>query len=342
VKTLTRTLIAIVAAGALSACGGGGSSQPTPVSVPTAASSAGSSSQNKTPLGYATLTLKGSPNFHTASASKRGAKSARRGPAYVNSNALYLDVFVVSNGIVSHVVDSTSGPNVTLANPDGSQTLSIPIFTQGTSSVVAYETDSAFATYGNVLSVGETEVTGYTPGSTIQLAMTMQMNANQMGVMSDPNNANFDAVTQGVGGQTPWTEACNTSNFYFFSADINGGFVSNVSGILPAGAGGTALPYVTGTNAFGVNPAPTLSQGAGIGGAYSVNFNAGTVLRVFLRATNPAYDLASSVFQNGAYPGLSAVTASGIDPNLNNALYSIYILGSPTPITGFDITYNGC
>lgn len=313
----TAVLFAVLLAG----CGGGGSAA-SPVSPVTTASAAPKGS----PIATASLTLKLPAGFHTARIpAKTGTSSTARRPAYVNATTgKYLDVWVVNGGAATHVIDSSGGSNVSVVG-GGSQTLSIPLYSTSQNQIVAYERDQPYNNPGNLLAIGETDFGGITAGSAPQVALTMQMNAQYIGVMSDPDDLHTDAT---VGPKfASYNSVCSTGNsgsLYFFAADPTGGFVD------AAGAGGVSLPTVTGWSADAGGTGNTFGQGAGVAAASSVTFNnvAGGVT-VRLTASNPAYTLVSGTLAtNGAYPGLQAIYVFGYDYWLTQSLYS-----APSTIT---------
>jgi hypothetical protein len=316
VKLTISNALAVIAAGMLSACGGGGG-QTQPLPLPSVAISG--TSQSRTPVGNVKLTIKPSSNFHTVKRVK--TSSSQRRPAYVNSNGFYIDVWVISSGAATHAVDSTLGSN-TNNNLDGTSTFTIPIFTAtGPSYIVAYETDQSFQNGGNLLAIGESDLQGFPPGSSTQASLTMLMATRSIGVMSDPNDANLDATTT----LFPFTSLCCSSGVYFFAADAQGGFVGL------AGVGGVSQPIVTSTSVSGV-----LVQNSGVNGGYTLSNNCSGPVNVNLTAGNPAYAIASDTFFNGqSFPGADFLyqNASLTDPSFQSYMSSAFFAGSTISTT---------
>jgi hypothetical protein len=305
VKTFVRNAFAVVAAGALSACGGGSQSKAVP--VPTA--TVNGASQGRTPVGNVTLTIKRNAGFHTAKSVRNSASSKRR-PAYVNSGNFFIDVWVVSGGFAVHAVDSTGGSN-TNGNGDGSSTFTIPVFTAvGPSYIVAYETDQSFQSGGNLLAIGEADLSGLTPGSAPQLSLTMLMYTQHIGVMSDPVDGNGDSTVFATSG-APFTltNSCSPAAAYFFAADAQSGFIDPGSFVNNAGIGGVSQPILTGTSASGI-----VSQSSSASGGYMVYFGScvGGQVNVTLTAANPAYALATDAINSlGSFPGIDYLYQNG-------------------------------
>lgn len=365
-----RFVPALVATAALLAgCGGGGGSQPVAPSSVTAPTSNGSATTNRTAVATATLTIKFSPYFHHASAAQRAAAVKRRGaqmsarpkpaaasrkPAYVNSsNNDFLDVWVVNGSSAYEAVNSGCCGNVNFEsdNGDGSQTLSVPLYSTGGTEIVAFESDEPDGDDGNLLAIGETDIASITPGSAPQINLTMAMNAAYLGIMSDPNDANDDATP----GNTTWgsvpTQSSTTygtyntfcspgqsDNLYFFAADADYDFVDN------AGAGGVDFPTVSGWSSAVQNPANTLQQESGVDAPYYINFNnLSGGLNLNLIATNPAYPYAAdAVNYIGAYPGIDFLynnAFGGYDSDVYYWFdyYGIYYYG-PTLSTNLLVT----
>jgi hypothetical protein len=325
---MRHVLPALISAALLAGCGGGGSAVNTAGPMP--AQAANGTSSNRTPIATATLTLKFSPNFHTAKTAinrKTGSGAARK-PAYVNSNSNYLDIWVISGGTPVHVVNTFSSPPNVTGSADGSQTLSIPLFSAAASQIVAFEADQPDGTPGNLLAVGEADIAAIAPGSAPQIALTMSMNARNLGVMSDPDDANGDATVSSTYNTFNGTCVSPISSpRYFFAADAENGFIDL------AGAGGTSLPTVTTWTSQASNPIDTLTQGPGVNGAYSANINnvndlsLGIVIN--LSAVNPAYALANdALFGLGVYPGIDFMVSSFNDDQFSLNMRSIFFAGS--------------
>lgn len=337
---IRRGLTALTGSALLAGCGGGGSAPSAPLPLATTGAITGGASQSRTPVATASLTLKFPAGFHTAksSAIARTSASASRKPAYVNSNPKYLDVWVLANGTATHVVDSSGGSNV-IATPDGSQTFSIPLYSYNTNQIVAYESDQQDGAFGNLLSLGEADLGSFSPGSAPQIALTMLMFAQYIGIMSDPNNGNFDA-TVNPSFNAPGCSVSTAGPYYFFTADADMGFVD------AAGAGGVSSPLVSGWTADPGGTGNSISQASGVNGGYNVVFNStsgGVTIR--LTAPNLAFAIASNVFNNGGslYPGVYALyNASNYDASFNSQLYTQLYLAGPTVSAAIDVVLGGC
>lgn len=346
-----RRLASVAAAVFLAGCGGGGSGSVAPAASPTTNNpttakapapktgpTATPANANRTAVATGNLTITFPAGFHHATSS-----STARKPAYVNPGPFYLDVWVVNGTNATHVVDSSGGSNVNSGN-GGLQTLSVPLFSSGVNQIVAYETTNAFGSYNELLAIGEADINSVTAGSSPQITLTMQMNAQRIGVMSDPDDANNDAVTgstyysYGAYCVTPFT----ISPLYFFAADLSGGFVD------VGGVGGTTQPTVVNVVSDNPNYANTLGQSPGVGGAYNVTVNDPSLsgVSVTLGATNPAYPIGYNVVSTGypdggSYPGLATMYYYTYDYYLNyNLYYSLYSQYQNSPPGGITNTIN--
>lgn len=341
-----QSFAAIAALAILAGCGGGGGgSVPKPASSPTAVAG---SSNGRTPVATATLKVKFSAAFQTAkragsAATKAPAKAAAgttRKPAYVNSNANYLDVWVVGGGTAVHVVDSSVGGSNIAATADGSQTFSIPLYSYNNNQIVAFEADAPDGSFGHLLAVGEADLATFAPGTAPQIGLTMLMNAQYIGIMSDPNNGNGDAQV-GSPFLLPNSNICtsedSSGSLYLFAADAGTGFVNL------AGAGGTAQPAVTSWTSDTTAPSNTFAQGNGLGAAYTMtanNLNGGVTLRV--SAPNPAYALALDAANAGStYPGAQFLRINGFDSYFNNYISNAVGAGA-TVSTTIDVRPSRC
>jgi hypothetical protein len=339
VNGLFRSLTAIVAAGALSACGGGGA--PTSaVPAPLAQTGAGNNaSQNRTPIGTAKLTIVRSSHFHTATGVAKKSQAGTRAPAYVNTNNANtnnLDVWVISNNIATHVVDSSGGGSNLQLSVDGTQTFSIPIFSTSASSIVAYETDQPYGNFGNLLAVGEFDNPQYVAGTPLNISLTMLMNATDIGYMNDPDNLTLSATTS-----PSFNLGCAYTSppLYFFEVDANAGFFD----FNTAGVGGVSSPTVVSSVSHNSSPVNTLAKGTGVNGAYTVNLpnNSGGLI-VNLTVPNPAYLIAYDTNNGGTqYPGVAFLNSTGASTYFGNYISGVYGAG-PTVFKSIDFVDNGC
>jgi hypothetical protein len=302
--------------------------------VPT---SAASTTQKAVATG--TLSIKYPQTFHTAStaAVKRSfpasglvktAAATTRKPAYVNPNNLYLDVWVVNanaGNAITHVVDSSGGVNVSGGN--GVQTLPVPLFSTSSNYVVAIESTQAYPTIGTIVAIGEADIGGIAAGSSPAITLTMLMNAVNIGVMSDPNDANSDSTVSNI--FTAFNGMCalgaQSGPLYFFPTDPYNGFVTG-------GVGGVSSVTVVNAASDVTGPVNTLGQGHGVTGAPFVTFNnigGGTAGMTFnLTAPNPAYPIGyDAIYRNMQYPGVDLLYLNGY---YQGPLYSIYTVQNVT------------
>jgi len=335
---IRRLIPALISAALLAGCGGGGGGSSTPTSAAMPATGTTGSLPLGKPVATATLTVKYSTGFQTATTSSTSRSSTSRRPAYVNSNSHYLDVWVVdgsSGQAMFHVVNTqSSGPNIQCCNGGGNQVFSIPLFSFENNYVVAFEADAPDGSAGNLLAIGEADIGTFSAGTAPQISLTMVMNAAHIGVMSDPDNNNEDATT--VSPYQRAVPACTLGNtsgpLYFFVTDPIGGFIDT------AGTGGVVLPTVNNWTSDTTAPTNTLTQGSGVAGTYSAafaNFTGG--VKVNLTAPNPAYALAFDAYENqGPYPGLTFLYQANQDFQLNNYISTVAAAG-PTISNAIDI-----
>jgi hypothetical protein len=302
-----KKLLALACVTALAGCGGGGAA-PAPHANVTSSTPAAA-----TPVATGTLTIKFPAGFHIAK-HPAGAKTGRQ-PAYVNSNSYYLDVWVFGGSSPQHVVDTTSSAANVVASADGTQTLSIPLFSTANSQIVAYEQSNRFGKGGNLLAIGEADIGAIAAGSSPAINLTMLMNAQYIGVMNNPDDANGDATSGKL--YSNQSSMCGvgygTGSLYFFTADATGGFVD------VAGVGGTTLPTLTSAKSDVAGNTYTVAPG--VGGAFSATFNnlSGGVT-VGLQSNNPAYAVVSNL---GSYPGIAAFLSNYVDPGTYGNIYGM-------------------
>lgn len=344
----------LTAAALIVGCGGGGGGTATPSTSQTGgAASQGNSAAGKTPLGYTSVTVKFTPGLGHAklAASAKApanaqraakARTATRRPAYLNgATTNYLDIWVVnpSSNQATKAVDSVgSGGNVNPAG-DGTQSFTVPLYSTDANDIVAIEYDADPSGSPDLLAIGESDYGGFNPGSTgfgsggvaptpqagnyPQLALTMLMYVTYVGVMSDPNNGNGDAVDTFAGGFMDFTNNNCCSNpipYFLFAADAAQSFVTMQTAATnpTTGIGGATVPTVTSwqsdsqnpQNVLQPNPVPSGILASFVSG-YGVNFNTscGTYgLTIQVGGVNPAAAILTDInyygsSSSGTYPG---------------------------------------
>jgi hypothetical protein len=310
--TSARRVTALAAALLLAGCGGGGGSAPaTPHAAAPAPSPSGA------PIATAKIAIKFPATFFHA---KMGAKtaavarSARKGPAYVNpGSSNVLNIWVNGNNVVSN----TTIGSINNTQDDGSVNLSFPIYTTSLQQIAVVETDANLPG-GDILALGETDLPAgtFNVGDTLQISVSLAMNAAFIGVMSDPNNGNGDAY---IGPPNSFTfGGCTSSGtIYPFAADLTGGS----TGFVTTSGLGTAIPSLgSWTNLPGTSPPATVSENNSIGQGlgYNIFFNDGNSshgiqmsFNVLSPITNIANDLINSPPGTGLYPALELLLNSG-------------------------------
>jgi hypothetical protein len=345
-----RSISALIGCAALLAsCGGGGS---TPAVHSAAATSTATSAPTGTPYATAHLTIKFPATFHTAkkasaktSVGATAATSARRAPAYVNPNTNdHIDIYV--NG-----VDETTGLAISNVNSDGTQDISLPIYSSTSQQIVAVETINGTSNYPvQVLAIGEADlpIGSFQPGDQTNVGLTMLMNAVGAGITSDYSSGS-DATID-TSAQTPYSDnvyACgapaNGSDLYLFAYDVQSGFETGQGTFVAAGGLGIAVPNLGGyTNQSGTYPLDSVvtSGYTGIAPGFVINYqspNGGLVLNAV--TSNPAAAVQQDAYYNqGVYPGIDLLYQGGTLSNVINAITNATIT---TPIY-VDPDFDGC
>ncbi len=330
-----------IAAISLTACGGGGGGGATPnVSHPqatkfpigTGGTPASMSARQTVGTVSLTLTL---PKVLTAKTgtqairakvpatalsalTRRGAASKartttsalRKGPQYVNPACgecenlldIYVDGSLISN------LDGQAGPYDSMYvqyTSDGTQNITLPLYSTGTNDIVAVEWDGQQDDY--VLAMGETWVGGFTAGTAVSGTLTMLQNTAFIGIVdsyleqaqvltSAPAQPFYgDAGSCGSSGP-------QNSGFGLYSADALGSFVP------VAGYGGTSSPVVT--SEVPDNGGTTKAGQSSISGLYFLSWdNNCDGVTVNATTTNPAYAITTDVVgpyqYTRGYPGYS-------------------------------------
>lgn len=325
--------IAAVAACTLMVTGCGGGSTPSTTRAPSSVTT--TAPHSGTPLATETLTIKYPATFHEAqiksssAMQSRKAAVSRRTPAYINASpAPYqgqLEIFVDG----TRIVDATPSPY----GDNGSQSFSLPIYATGSSEheIVAIETENGLDTNSTILAIGETDVStsSLAPGTSQALSLTMLQNTQYVGLMTDANDDNLDALAFFGTPANSYGNFFSGSNYdcstggstalYPFSADPAGGFAAPLndgtnSGNSQFGTGGVTPPTLTSWAAVSTTSGDTISQ---ISGGYTITFNAanpttdGGILMNFT-VTSPALAIYNDVENSqGSYPGIEQLYANG-------------------------------
>jgi hypothetical protein len=298
----------LVSAALLAGCGGGGSSVPAGSGT---ANGTGTSAVAGNPIATANLTIQYPTAFHQAQISTSG--TARSTPKFVDPSAgNYLDVWVDG----SHVV-APSIPNV-VPGGNGTQTFSLPIYAATSHQIVAIESSGILnAVNSDILSVGESDISpsAFQPGDSFAVGLTMQMNVESVGFMTD--NIGSNALTGNLYTITCIAPPTGPKGPIFpFAADHVGGFVTN-------GGLGSVTPIVTNWTSGVSNPSDSLAPtGNTQNPGYIVTFNntSFTGVDITLNTLNPAYTVQQDVLTKGAgtvYPGLAFLNNNNQIPTFN-------------------------
>jgi hypothetical protein len=282
---------AFALAGLLTACGGGGGSAPSTPSVtpgtgaaPVASPTAPAASNVRQSVGTGRLTLKLPPALRAnnkivraSNADTRKLIASNRRPQYINplpnpTAGAYpynvLDIYV-DNTLVANL-DGNFPSNdhsmlVVDQTGDGTQTLSVPLYSSTHNDIVAIEWDDAGATVP--LALGEYQASGQLcAGCTVNLSMTMLMQAFYTGIVDLPNLSS-PSVLIGTNHNLGACGAPLSSNaFALYSADAELSFVPI------AGYGGTSTPTITSVNQLVGGGTTKISQSAA--GTYYIVWDA--------------------------------------------------------------------
>jgi hypothetical protein len=299
---------ALTAAIVLAGCGGGGGGSATPASQSqsapnSAAKVAPPPATGRQSFGTAQLTLalpkalrgatakavRAIPHgTTTATSTARHAQFVDPSPApgFGVCNGNVIDIYV-DGSLIPAIDGQGEGPDSLCVSftADGTQTVSIPLFSNTNNNEVVVVEWDAFVE--NILALGEADTgSSFSPGSAINLTVTMQENAESLGVTD--LNFNDPVLMQGES----WTElpfSCpgTTSPFAPFTADANGVFIP------VAGYGGTSTPTLTGTSDGG-GTSKLVQTGAS--GLYVISADSSCDgVTVFGSAPNPAYSIYNDV-----------------------------------------------
>lgn len=313
-------LIALITVSALAAgCASGGSSAvPGPPATPV--------TQDK-PVGTGTLTIVYPPTFQRASkAGTTRTSAARRAPAYINP---------VAGNVIDVYVDGTLQPNLdgvtpsdsatVAASPDGTQTLSIPLYSAATNDIAIVEYD---AMKSSVLAVGETSTATFNPGTAPIISVSLAMNVQGIAIAHDPAGSTatvlpaYSTITAYYG----CSSSPATSNaFYLFAVDALGGLIAQNATTTTGYGGSVAATLSTQIPSVAVQPETTIRP---YNGGYAISYDsAGDAVTIHASVpSNPA----AGVFSNSAtYPSFTSVPAlSSLVTLVNTANATSAISGS--------------
>lgn len=315
-------VIALATVSALAAgCGGGGSSA---VTLPQSTPSAAPVPQGKA-VGAGTLTIVFPPTFQRASkAGTARASAARRAPAYVNpTNGNLIDVYV--DGTLQYNLDGvTPSDSATVSSGvDGTQTLSIPLYSTATNDIAIVEWDG---TKSNVLAVGENSSTAFSPGTAPVISVSLFMNVQ--GIALSTSSVGFSASPLTTNSSTSAFVGCGPSSpatnnvFYLFATDASGGLIVPDTATT-TGYGGSVLAGLSSQTPTVAGPIPTVIRP--YNGGYAISYDAAAD-PITIYASVPS-NPAATVFSNStAYPSFTNVSAlSGLSSYVNsgNAYYAV-------------------
>jgi hypothetical protein len=277
---MNRVLSLIVLIAMVTGCssgGAGGSSIPVQTPAKTAPQS----------VGTTTLTIKFPATFGVAAqASVKGAR-----PQFVNPiTTNFLDVYVDQQLVLLPGGPANDTAQISNANGDGTQTLSIPQYSTGINDVVVAERDSGgnpITLPGHLLALGQANANSIGangPGTTNSASINMSMNLGGFAYSTNGTSAtSIQSDTIYCVGNSP-----GTTPIQFVPIDPSGGFTLST----PAGNGGLATLTVQ-ASAISPTVAPPSNIASTLGGSYSLIYDSAHVgdadgVGVFIAAGNPA------------------------------------------------------
>lgn len=324
-------VIALATVSALAAgCGGGGSNAaPAPLSAPQSVPSAATVTQG-------TLTIVFPPTFQRASAAgTTRAAATRRAPAYVNPLAgNRIDIYV--DGTLQYNLDGvTSSDSATVAaTADGTQTLSIPLYSTATNDIAIVEWD---ATKSNVLAVGENSSTTFNPGTAPVISVSLSMNVQNIAIANTAAGTLatlLPAYSTGVKLIGCASLPATNNTFYLFAADALGGLVAQNTAST-TGYGGTVVATLSSqTPSVTVQPVTTIRP---YNGGYAISYDSGAH-SITIYASVPS-NPAASLFNNPTtYPSFYNVSA------LNSLIGFVNTSSANSAISGYSgaVLQSGC
>jgi len=255
-----RGILAATAIIALAACGGSGSAPSPGISQ----STNGAVSSAHTPNATATFTLRFP--LHVAKATKQQGKtqSTKRSATYLNPTSTNTLVVSVNGTAVN---DPAHPANAYFAlpalNSDGSATLSVPLvagyYAPGTITITEFDNNVP----QDMLAAGQNEpyddpsgdyydgsIT-VAPGGTIAATVTMQMNATQIAITTDPNFGSATIMSTDSGSPTILGCVEGGDTLYVFPADPSNTYVLPSS--TPVGYTGGTYNYYPGVPTVSVS-----------------------------------------------------------------------------------------
>jgi hypothetical protein len=231
------------------------------------------------------------------------ASTTRRSPKYVDPIGCQygscppnlIDIYV--DGVLVPNLDGCAGPLDSIcvnSMNDGTQNLSIPLYSTNSNDIVVEEFDPCGSDCGDLLAMGNTFVGSFQPGTAVNASVTMQMNTAYVGILDVYNQQDPEVMTgqtyyglSGTCGESP-----QKTQFGLYTADSLGDFVP------VAGYGGTSTPTETATSD---NGGTTLTPQTTIPGLWFVSWDGNCDgVAVNATATNPAYAISYDVL--GPYP----------------------------------------
>jgi hypothetical protein len=302
---------ALTAALLLAGCGGGGDGTSPAPAKPAAPNPSAAPAANRTAVGTATLVLKlpqvlRAKNGKTVTAKAANGRHAQfvdPAPAPTASG-----VPTAPTNLIDIYVDNTLVPNidgnagaygasveVTTANADGTQTIVLPIYSTSNNVIVAAEYDG---THNNLLAIGESNLGTFTAGTTNNISLTMQMNAQTLGIVDQPDELAPTAMNTANNGFGLTIFPCaalqgSIVQVGVYTVDFNGSFVP------VGGYGGTGFVSVTGVSSGATSVSAPQSAFPGL---YTISFDGSCAI----------------------------ITLTGSSPNPANAIYSDVQSTSPT------------
>lgn len=319
-----NVFVMLVAGALLAGCGGGGGQ-----TTPTVKTSAPPSSPQGKPAGRGTLTIQFPGTFKRAA---KAGKTAQK-PAYVNPTAgNLLDIYV--DGTLQTNLDGVTPTDsaTVLGGGDGTQTLSIPLYSTATNDIAVVEWDSGGPGGGYLLAAGENATTpSFSPGTAPIIALSMLMNVQGIAISTSSSGSLAVQLSQSV---NTFTVGCGvnppTSNLFFlFATDVSGGFVVP-NAPATTGYGGSVQAVVSSSTPSITTPPVTslISYNGGYGVTYDSGGNPITIYATV--PNNPAAVLFNNSilypsFWNGLYYLTSYVQNATSTATLNNGYFGALI-----------------
>jgi hypothetical protein len=237
------------------------------------------------------------------------ASAARRTPKYVdpigcqngscgpNLIDIYVDGVLIPNmdGCAGNSGDSGTDSICVSETTDGTQSVSVPLYSTNANDIVVEEFDDCGNACGDLLAMGDAFVGTFTPGTAVNASVTMQENVAYVGILDIYNQADPEVMTGqtylGLQGSCDGTS--QEAQFGLYTADLLGDFVP------VAGYGGTSTPTESAApDAGGSTITPTVAT---IPGLWFVSWdNNCDGVTVTGTATNSAYAISYDVL--GPYP----------------------------------------